>query len=66
MFPNAHPDIIGQLVNERTARLYAEADADRMTHAARAKPRPAPRRAGLLGRVVSAPRVAAAKADRAA
>jgi hypothetical protein len=66
MFAVTHPDTMIRLINERAARLYAEADADRMAHAARAKPRPAPHRAGVLGRIISAPRVASAKVDRAA
>jgi hypothetical protein len=47
MMFTAHPDLMGELVNERIARLHAEADADRLARKFRAKRRPTLRLAVL-------------------
>ena len=68
MFPNAHPDLMGQLANERAARLRAEADNDRKARAFLAEWRPARfvEPACDPSRVVPAPAPAPASTDRAA
>jgi hypothetical protein len=65
MMFTAHPDLMRELVNERIARLHAEADADRLARKFRAKRRPTLRPGGLQpGRPRPSAR-ATAKADRA-
>ena len=41
MFPTAHPDLGGQLANERAARLRADAERHRRSHPPLARWRPA-------------------------
>jgi hypothetical protein len=57
MFPITHPDLVRQLVDERIARLRAEAGAARRARGFLAKRRPARLGApgGGSGRVVPAP-----------
>jgi hypothetical protein len=69
MFPTAHPDIMGQLANERAAGLRAAADRYRLGRPFLARWRPARivEPAADLSRVVpAAPHVGASKAGRAA
>jgi len=68
MFPTAHPDIMGQLANERAARLRADAARYRTGRPLPARWRPARfvEPAADLTRVVPGPAVKAAKAGRAA
>jgi hypothetical protein len=69
MFPTAHPDIMGQLANERAAGLRAAAARYRLGRPFLARWRPARivEPAADLSRVVpAAPHVGAPKAGRAA
>jgi hypothetical protein len=69
MFPIAHPDIMGQLANERAADLRAAADRHRLGRPFLARWRPAriiEPAADLSWVVPSAPHVGASKAGRAA
>ncbi len=69
MFPTAHPDIMGQLANERAAGLRAAADRYRFGRPFLARWRPARviEPAADLSRVVpAAPHVGSAKSGRAA
>jgi hypothetical protein len=57
MFPTAHPDVMGQLANERAAGLRAAAARYRSSRPVLASWRPArfPEPVGDLSRVVPAP-----------
>jgi hypothetical protein len=68
MFPTAHPDLVGQLADERAASLRAAADRYRLGRPFLARWRPARfiEPAGDLSRVVPAPAPETAKTGRAA
>jgi len=68
MFPTAHPDVMGQLANERAAGLRAAAARYRTSRPVLARWRPARfvEPAADLSRVVPAPVPTESKAGRAA
>jgi hypothetical protein len=68
MFPTAHPDVMGQLANERAAGLRAAAARYRTSRPVLARWRPARfvEPAADLSRVVPAPFPTESKAGRAA
>ena len=69
MFPVAHPDVMGQLANERAASLRADAERYRLGRRFLARWRPArivEPSADLSREVPSAPHVATPETDRAA
>jgi hypothetical protein len=68
MFPTAHPDLVGQLANDRAAGLRADAERHRRVRRALAAWRPARfvEPAGDLSRVVPTPATETAGTGRAA
>jgi hypothetical protein len=69
MFPVAHPDVMGQLANDRVASLRADAERYRLARPFLARWRQArivEPSADLSRTVPSAPHVAVSKTDRAA